>query len=151
MTHPGERFAGCRGEFASALVFVHRDRGCRCSPVSSLCGILRTNRARWTRCTVGGDVSGRVFGSAACFVAGLFCVGIDAQPRVAAAMISFVLGVSLFSIGFLAEAIPWPRTGSHRCCLFRPVRANARLCPRHGGHARGDFLRQPDGLVLCCS
>jgi len=59
----------------------------------------------------------------------------------AAAMISFVLGVSLFSVGFLAEALPvatqWQSQVLSYFGLFEQMH---NFGPRHGGHTRGDFF-----------
>ena len=63
------------------------------------------DQARWTRGTVGGMylgifLVGCLFLSLGCFASAI------SRSQMAAAMISFVLGVSLFSLGFLAEAVP---------------------------------------------
>jgi len=64
-------------------------------------------------------------------------------------MISFVIGVSLFALGFLAGPFPWPRNGSRKCC---PI---SNLFEQMHDFARGVvdtraviFLRQPDVFLF---
>ena len=52
------------------------------------------------------------------------------RSQMVAAMISFVLGVSLFSLGFLAQAIAGrPRNGSRRCCRISVCSSRCTISP----------------------
>ena len=123
MTTPVSDLQVVAAKFASALVFYT----VMWLPMLACLFIVRhfTNQpGSLDAGTVGGMylgvfLVGCLFLSLGCFASAL------TRSQVAAAMISFVLGVSLFSIGFLARPSPWPRTGSHRCC---PISACSSKC-----------------------